>query len=107
MGGDWNRQDGESPRAHALFSSYLALGPGRSLPALARSGLASLSYLKKLSARWRWQERALGWQASLADSDDEELVAEARARQLRDAVTLQQLARAQLARWVAKNPEGT
>jgi hypothetical protein len=48
----------------------------------------------------------LGWQASLAESDDEELVAEARARQLRDAVTLQQLARAQLARWIAKDPEG-
>ncbi|RJQ40262.1 MAG: hypothetical protein C4555_01830 [Dehalococcoidia bacterium] len=107
MRNDWNRQPGESPRAHALFSSYLDLGPGRSLPALARSEGISLSYLKKLSANWRWQERALAWQGNLTASDDEELVKEARERQLRDAVTLQQLARAQLSRWVARDPEGT
>jgi len=107
MRNDWNRQPEESSRVYALFSSYLALGPGRSLPALARSEGVSLSYVKKLSADWRWQERALAWQANLTASDDEELVKEARERQLRDAVTLQQLARVQLSRWVARDPEGT
>jgi hypothetical protein len=107
---DWQRQKGEPNRAYALFESYLALGPVRSLPALARSGVVSLSYLKKLSARWHWKERALSWQQQLSRShslSDPDIITEARERQLRDAIALQQLARAQIRQWLTKDPEGT
>jgi hypothetical protein len=77
---------------------------------LAQTGVASLSYLKKLSARWRWKERASVWQAQLVASsqvDDAELTVAVRERQLRDARALQQLARAQLARWLQQDEQGT
>jgi hypothetical protein len=77
---------------------------------LAQTGAASLSYLKKLSARWRWKERASLWQAQLVSSgqpDDPSLAEAVRERQLRDARALQQLARAQLARWLQQDEQGT
>jgi hypothetical protein len=110
MRGDWRRQRGEPNRAHSLFEQYLELGPGRSLRALARRSGASYSYLKKLSHLWRWQERAAGWQVNVQQAsrvDDVDLVAEARKRQIRDAHTLLQLSRAQLARWIIRDEEGT
>ena len=110
MRGDWRRQRDEPPGAHALFEQYLQLGPGRRLRTLAKRGAASYSYLKKLSHLWRWQERAAGWQATLqqaGDLDAAELAAQARNRQIRDAQTMIQLARAQLARWIAKDGDGT
>jgi len=105
----WQRQRGEPARAHALFSSYLALGPGHSLSDLARSGTASLSYLKKLSARWHWRERAAGWQAQLVTGlpTQPEQVAAARERQLKDALAMQQLAKAQIGRLLGRDREGT
>jgi hypothetical protein len=109
MNTDLHPMRGEPNRAHALFESYLALGPRRSLPMLARTGVASLSYLKKLSARWQWKERAAAWQQQLSRSShlsDPDMIAEARERHLRDAVALQQLAKAQIRRWLAKDPDG-
>jgi hypothetical protein len=106
----WQRQRGEPARAHALFSSYLALGPGRSLPSLARSGLASLSHLRKLSARWQWRERAASWQAQLAAagrSAQPDSPTSIRERQLRDALAMQQLAKAQISLWLKRDHEGT
>jgi hypothetical protein len=106
----WQRQRGEPPRAHALFSSYLALGPGRSLPDLSRSGVASLSHLKKLSARWGWRERAASWQAQLAgagERTDPEQATAVRERQLKDALAMQQLAKAQIGRWLGRDRGGT
>ena len=106
----WQRWRGEPPRAHGLFSSYLALGPGRSLPGLARSGAASLSYLKKLSARWRWRERAASWQGQLAGArhcTDPQQAAATRERQLKDALAMQQLAKAQISRWLGRDRDGT
>jgi hypothetical protein len=105
----WQRQRNEPARAHAYFEQYLALGPGRSLGALARTAGVSYAYLKKLSSQWHWQERAGSWQLNVqqaASLDAVDAAEEARARHLRDAQTLQQLARAQLARWIAKDPEG-
>jgi hypothetical protein len=105
----WQRQREEPPRAHALFEQYLSLGPARSLPALARASGRSYGYLKRLSCEWHWQERAASWelhlQAGAASATD--AAQEARARHIRDAQTLQQLARAQLARWIAKHPDGS
>lgn len=106
----WQQLPREPNRAFALFQAYLGLGPGRSLPALARSGIASLSYLKKLSSRWWWRERVGSWQVSLTQAGqvgDADLARAARERQLKDALALQQLARAQLARWLERDPEGT
>ena len=106
----WQRQRGEPARAHALFEQYLALGPSRSLRTLARTSGLSYAYLKKLSCRWQWQERAASWRLSLQQADSLDAVdaaQEARARHVRDAQTLQQLGRAQLARWFAKDPDGS
>ncbi len=110
MRDDWRRQREEPPRAHALFEQYLALGSGRNLRTLARGSGASYSYLKKLSHLWRWRERAAGWQITLRQASQVEAadqVAEARKRQIRDAHTLLQLSRAQLARWITRDGEGT
>jgi len=110
MRDDWRRQRDEPPRAHALFEQYLELGPGRNLRTLARRSGASYSYLKKLSHLWRWRERAAGWQTTVRQAgqvDAVDQVAEARKRQIRDAHTLLQLSRAQLARWIARDQEGT
>jgi len=109
MRGDWRRQPDEPNRAHALFQQYLELGPGRNLRLLSRRSGASYSYLKKLSHLWRWRERAAGWQTQVGQAgqlDEAELAAEARKRQIRDAHTLLQLSRAQLARWIARHPSG-
>jgi len=105
----WQRQRDEPARAHARFEQYLALGPNRSLRALARTRGASYAYLKKLSCQWRWQARAANWQVNLQHAgplDALDAAQEARARQIRDAQTLQQLARAQLARWIARDSAG-
>jgi hypothetical protein len=110
MRADWHRQHREPPRAHALFERYLALGPGRSLRALAQGGAGSYSYLKKLSSLWRWHDRAASWQVRLQQTgavDAVALAGEARERQLKDALALQQLARAQLSRWIGRDREGT
>jgi hypothetical protein len=110
MARDWHRESREPNRAYALFERYLALGPTRSLPTLARSKVASLSHLKKLSASWHWRERAAAWQQQLSrssDLSDPDIIAEARERHLRDAIVWQQLARAQIRQWLRKDPEGT
>ena len=107
----WRRIRGEPARAHALFDGYLGLGPTRSLPRLAATTGRSLSYLKKLSARWHWQARAAAWQQHVAISVQggagEDTTAQARDRQLKDARAMQQLARAQLARWIRRDPDGS
>jgi len=109
MGLTWERLRGEPKRAYSLFDQYLTLGPARSLPKLARSTSRAVSYLKKLSARWHWQQRAAAWQQHLLASSQppqEQAVEQLRARQLKDAQALQQLARAQITRWVRRDPEG-
>jgi len=100
--------DREPPRARALFEAYLSLGAGRSLPELAKRGLASLSHLKKLSAQWHWQERAAEWQREntlSAQVEDPQLIAEARDRQLRDAKMMQQLGKAHVLRHLQRDRE--
>jgi hypothetical protein len=99
----WAQLEGESDRAYALFEQFLALGPARSLPRLARARAASLPYLKQLSARWRWQERAADWQARVARAERGDLgdeLEEIRSRHVRDARMMRSLARAQMRRWV-------
>lgn len=109
MGLTWERLRGEPERAYALFDQYLTLGPTRSLPKLARTTSRAVSYLRKLSARWQWQQRAAAWQQHLIASSQppqEQAAEQLRARQLKDAQALQQLARAQIMRWVRRDPEG-
>ena len=106
----WEKLRDEPARAHALFSAYLALGLGRSLPALAHTGAASVSYLKKLSTRWHWKERAIQWQAQMVQAGHppaSDQITEARARQLNDALAMQQLAKAQISQWLQRDREGT
>ena len=106
----WEKLPGEPPRAHALFEGFLLPGPGRTLPPVARAQGVSLSYVKKLSVRWDWRERAESWQSKLYSSsqtENAETIIEARERQLKQAVAFQRIARAELARSFQRDPDGT
>jgi len=109
MMGPWDQRDGEPDRAYALFEGYLALGPGRRLRQLADASAASLSYLKQLSARWRWRERAAAWQAEMGRSghpvprDELEAIRES---QLKEARLLRALGRAQIQRALSQGAGG-
>jgi hypothetical protein len=54
----WERQRGEPTRAFAAFCVYRDLGPGRSITAVARILGRNRVGVGKLSARYRWVERA-------------------------------------------------
>jgi len=101
----WERGPNEPPRAYSLFEEYLALGPGRSLRQLADTGTASVAYLKELSSRWRWRERAAAYRAQVARSAFPTSLEEgkqARERVRRDARLLRRLAWAQMQQRVAE-----
>jgi len=105
----WERQPNESPKAFGRFCAYLEMRPQRSLTELARRQKVTLSAIKQLSSRWRWRDRAAAWERELGHAQLETAAKqsdEARQRQLRDAITLQQLARAQLAKWIERSEDG-
>jgi hypothetical protein len=121
----WERQEGERAKAFAAFECYRVLGPTRSLGAawerycLRPGGRRDREhadpdgdrgfpgYWGRWSARWRWQERALAWDAEQADIErDERLDRElqARAREHEEEMRQRQLMReeARAARAVAR-----
>ena len=105
MGEPWERGTEEPPRAYALFEDYLSLGPGCTLRQLAETGVASVAYLKELSARWQWRERTAAYQAHVARSafpTPQEEGRQARDRLLREAQMLRRLAWAQMAQRAAE-----
>ena len=110
MAKPWEQQAGETAKAFARFCGYLEIGLGRSLGELAHQQGVTLAAVKKLSRRWRWRDRVSAWDRELGKAQLEAIAGDAdqaRERQLREAATLQQLARAQLARFVERSPEGT
>ena len=105
----WDQLAGEPDRAYALFDEFLGLGPTRSLRKLADTGVASLSHLKQLSARWNWQPRAAAWQAEVARAHrppTAEDLQTLREQQLQDARMLRGLARAQMQEWIRQSRNG-
>lgn len=66
MGRVFEQQANESAKAFAAFSVYLAMGPERSLEAVARKVTKSSRLLKRWSSRWSWGERVRAYDESLA-----------------------------------------
>lgn len=58
----WHKLPGE--RHHDHLTTFIALGPGRRLPALAEATGINLNTIKDWAARWRWLDRAEAWDQS-------------------------------------------
>lgn len=70
----WERQGGESARQHARFTTYLSIGPYRTLAgthkALTESGdRIAYTSLRQISSEHRWAPRADAWDAQQARED--------------------------------------
>lgn len=63
----WHRRPKETPKAYAVFKTYCKLGAGRSIILLKYRLGCSENYLKKLSSRWDWVERARHYDSRIAD----------------------------------------
>ena len=62
----WDQQPGETNKNFATFTTYLALGPGRSLSKTAQATGRTKDQLAHWSHRWRWRARAAAYHAHLA-----------------------------------------
>ena len=80
MGEPWDQIEGETHKAYAAFSAYLALGPWRSHRALAdklyAGRIAGVRTIEGWSGRNRWVERARAWDKAQAALIREELSAQ-------------------------------
>lgn len=57
----WERRNGEPAAAFHAFATYRSLGPARTIAvAAAELGRTSI-YFQRLSAKWKWVERAQAW----------------------------------------------
>src|SRR4051812_30958499 len=54
----WDRRSCDGPEAFAAASAYFALGPKRSIEAVARECTKGASLLRRWSSRFGWVERA-------------------------------------------------
>ena len=74
----WDQQPGETDKSFHAFTTYLRLGPGRSLSKAATATNRTKDQLAHWSQRWRWRARAAAYHAHLADIErkaTEQLVA--------------------------------
>ncbi len=76
----FEQQPKESAKAFAAFSSYLSLGPARSLAAVAQKLAKSEQLLKRWSAKFDWAARVQAHSAHLAIVEREAIEAVARAK---------------------------
>jgi predicted RNA-binding protein Jag len=89
MAESWDKLDGESPAAYAAFLVYRDMGADRSLERVqadrrsgrkgARKGTkkaGASTYLRTLSARWKWKARSEAWDEHLRKRRDEVVVRE-------------------------------
>lgn len=65
----WNRRPKETAKAFTTFKAYCMLGAGRSIVLLKYRLGCSENYLKRLSARWDWVERARHYDSRIADAE--------------------------------------
>jgi hypothetical protein len=107
----WERLEGESDRAFARFCAYRDLGPERSLAKLGQAHNGedgwSRASLHELSEQWRWSARASAWddeQDRVRRSANLQAIAEMAARQARDGLDMQKLAKGAMAKWVQTDP---
>jgi hypothetical protein len=71
----WDRQDGESEKAHAAFLHYRDLPKGeRTINKVAAELGKSTALLYKWYARWTWAARVAAWDESLLTEVDAELL---------------------------------
>ncbi len=91
----WDRRPGEGPEAFDAASAYFALGPGRTIEAVARECTKSASLLRRWSARFGWVERAAAYDDHLATirqaAHEVALAREARKWELRRWAALEQV----------------
>lgn len=72
----WERQEGETDRGFAAFSTYLGIGGRRSLSKTAKLlGYRNDRSLAKWSADWGWVARAQAWDEDQARQTQEERAA--------------------------------
>jgi hypothetical protein len=77
---EFEQLPGESAKAFAAFSTYLGLGPERSLSVVEQKLSKSGALVARWSARWRWPERVAAHAAHLAAVEREAAEALARGR---------------------------
>ncbi len=65
IGTTWERQPGESAKAHAAARCYFELGPDRSLDEVHRKFGKSTRLLARWSSEWNWVERAQSYDAHI------------------------------------------
>jgi hypothetical protein len=86
----FEQQQNESARAFAGFSTYLNLGPERSLAAVAQKLSKSEQLIKRWSAKYDWPSRVQAQAAYLANVERE---------------TTEELARVNAAQWLKRREE--
>ena len=92
----WKQQPGESVRAYQAALAYFRMGMGRSTAALAKHLDKDRGYIQRLSARYRWAERAQEYDAEYCERDPE--TREAVVREAAEAEAEKWLARVRVAR---------
>jgi dihydroneopterin aldolase len=75
VGDKWDRQHYETPGNWACFNIYRDLGPTRTIAATAAAMGRGVDYLKELSVKFNWRERAAAWDDYLALVAREETIA--------------------------------
>lgn len=101
----WERQPGEGSAAWAAFLVYRNAGPGRSLTKTCTALGRARNTIAEHSARWKWNARAIAfdqWMDREATAAAVDVRREARARQARAALALQNVA---MQRFIAMDPE--
>jgi len=103
----WHRRPDESAAAYRYCRAYLAMGPERTVVAVAREFGKNPSYLYRLSRRFGWPERAGEWDLSQEQEEaahQRRLKEEVARRQLAEVDRLRGLPLAGLAKWAHRNP---
>ena len=67
----WDRQPGESPKAHQAFLTYRGLGAARTLVAVSRALGKAYSLVRRWSKRFDWERRVWAWDVTQSRQDQE------------------------------------
>lgn len=75
----WERQKGESDKAYQAFSTYLDMGPERTLRAVGEKLGKSTTLIERWSCNWKWRERIRAYDNSLEKEARKKAVADRKA----------------------------
>jgi len=67
----WDRQPGESPKAHQAFLTYRDFGATRTLVAVSRALGKAYSLVRRWSKRFDWARRVWAWDVTQSRQDQE------------------------------------